>query len=103
MVLGPWCPDSCFSAALTVDQNHDKGGRSLYNPLPAPGNGGHPETPLSRLTPNVGENQAHFLPRVPSHMHAQTLSLGQSMPRTIVQPDSMVSPCPDRVHDRRER
>eukprot|EP00964_Phaeocystis_antarctica_P068766 scaffold41675_cov53-Phaeocystis_antarctica.AAC.2 len=33
---------------------------SLFNPLPAPGNGGHPETPLSRLTPNVGEKPPVF-------------------------------------------
>ena len=36
------------------------------NPLPWPGNGDHPETPLPRLRPNVGENQTHFMPRVPS-------------------------------------
>ena len=43
------------------------------NPLPAPGNGGHLETPLSRLTPNVGENRLDFMPGTPPQRACATL------------------------------
>ena len=45
----------------------------VINPLPAPGNGGHPETPLSRLTPNLRETQPHFMPRVACQHACATL------------------------------
>eukprot|EP00964_Phaeocystis_antarctica_P143828 scaffold109437_cov54-Phaeocystis_antarctica.AAC.2 len=43
------------------------------NPLPWPGNGNHPETPLSRLTPNVGENHPYFMPGTPPQHACATL------------------------------
>eukprot|EP00964_Phaeocystis_antarctica_P057571 scaffold34078_cov40-Phaeocystis_antarctica.AAC.1 len=45
----------------------------LLNPLPWPGNGNHPETPLSRLTPNVGENHPYFMPGTPPQHACATL------------------------------
>eukprot|EP00964_Phaeocystis_antarctica_P111300 scaffold75656_cov48-Phaeocystis_antarctica.AAC.1 len=44
-----------------------------FNPLPAPGNGGHPETPLSRLTPNVGEDHPIVCRGFHPKMHGQLL------------------------------
>ena len=38
---------------------------TYFNPLPWPGNGDHPETRLSRLTPNVGEDHLGFMPGTP--------------------------------------
>ena len=88
----------------------------LFSPLPSPGNGDRPETPLSRLRPNVEENHPFFLPGTPPQHACATLvgdvqkrpflklhRLLPTMPESIVHPDSRVSPCPDRVHDRRER
>ena len=45
------------------------------NPLPWPGNGDRPETPLSRLTPNVGEIYPLFLPGTPPQ-HAWATLVG---------------------------
>jgi len=45
----------------------------VLNPLPLPGNGDHPETPLSRLTPNVGENHPYFMPGTPPQHACATL------------------------------
>ena len=51
------------------------------NPLPWPGNGDHPETPLSRLTPNVGENHPYVMSGTPpQHAHAQ-LCLVENHPK----------------------
>ena len=48
-------------------------GLAAFNPLPAPGNGDRPETPLSRLRPNVGENHPVFLPGTPPQHDWATL------------------------------
>ena len=51
------------------------GANQPIDPLPAPGNGDPLETPLSRLTPNVGENRLDFMPGT-SPQHACATSLG---------------------------
>ena len=45
----------------------------FLNPLPWPGNGDHPKTPLSRLTPNLGENRPDFMPGTPPQHACATL------------------------------
>eukprot|EP00964_Phaeocystis_antarctica_P000597 scaffold332_cov64-Phaeocystis_antarctica.AAC.1 len=54
---------SCVRAPWSIDPARF----SFFNPLPWPGNGDHPETPLSRLTPNVGENRPFYAGTPPQH------------------------------------
>ena len=115
--LKTFSPTASRTADLAMHHHRDRDVRqrrpSRLHPLPWPGNGDHLETPLSRLTPNVGENHPHFLRRTPSqHAWATLVVLVEHMPkrrrfssspeglvtehgRTIVHPDGMVTPCPE--------
>ena len=80
-----------------------------------PRNGSVPETSLSRLTRNLARWHPSLTgPTRSAHIGAPLTQTGakapfsarrglrNSMLRSIVQPDSMVTPCPDRSHTRRE-